>query len=67
MFSVSVDGTRCQGHARCFAFAPEAFDFDDEGYAFVVEAQQRHETLPEDIRMAAANCPERAIVVTEDA
>ena len=62
---VSVDGSRCQGHARCFAFAPEVFDFDDEGYAFVPEEKSRYDELPEDVRQAVANGPERAIVVNE--
>jgi ferredoxin len=65
-FVVSVDSTRCQGHARCFAFAPDVFDFDDEGYAFVPEDKARYEQLDEGLKLAIANCPERAIVVAED-
>jgi ferredoxin len=30
VYCVSVDRTRCQGHARCVAFAPEVFESDDE-------------------------------------
>jgi ferredoxin len=67
MFHVSVDTTRCQGHARCLAFAPGVFDFDDEGYAFVPEDKADHAQLTDDIRMAVANCPERAIIVNDDA
>lgn len=67
MFHVSVDVSRCQGHARCLAFAPEVFDFDDEGYAFVTAGQADHEQLGDDIKMAVANCPERAIIVNDDA
>lgn len=66
MFHVSVDPQRCQGHARCLAFAPDVFDFDDEGYAFVLEDQADRADLGDDVRQAVANCPERAIVVTED-
>ncbi|QLQ11476.1 MAG: ferredoxin [Nocardioidaceae bacterium] len=65
MVTLSVDNTRCQGHARCLAFAPEVFDFDDEGYAFVPEDKQIWDELPEDVKQAVANCPERAIVVSE--
>ncbi len=63
---VSVDPKRCQGHARCLAFAPEVFDFDDEGYSFVAQGKDRYDELPEDVAKAVANCPERAIQVTED-
>lgn len=66
MFSVSVDGERCQGHARCLAYAPDVFDFDDEGYAFVPEDKRIYDELPENVRQAVANCPERAIVVSEE-
>ncbi len=43
------------------------FDFDDEGYAFVVDGKDRYDDeVPADMKLAIANCPERAIVVTED-
>lgn len=65
MYHVSVDPARCQGHARCLAFAPEVFNFDDEGYAFVPEEQNDLAELTDSVRKAVANCPERAITVTE--
>jgi ferredoxin len=67
MYHVSVDTARCQGHARCLAFAPEMFDFDDEGYAFVPADKSQHAELSDDIRQAVANCPERAVIVNDDA
>jgi ferredoxin len=67
MFNVKVDETRCQGHARCLAFAPDVFDFDDEGYAFVPEGSETFDELPDHVRKAVSSCPERAIVVSEDA
>jgi ferredoxin len=66
VYVVSVDSARCQGHARCLAFAPEVFDFDDEGYSFVPEEKSRFERLDEGVQRAIANCPERAIIVTEE-
>jgi ferredoxin len=66
MYRVSVDPARCQGHARCVTFAPDVFDVDDEGYAFVLGDRGVFAELPPDVRMAVANCPERAILVTED-
>ena len=66
MIEVSVDSTRCQGHARCFAHAPDLFEFDDEGYAFVPEDRRQMPEMTTGLRLAHANCPERAIVVTEE-
>lgn len=63
---VSVDPQRCQGHARCLAFAPEVFEFDDEGYSYIPEERSRFVELPEDLKLAIANCPERAILVKEE-
>lgn len=59
---VSVDETRCQGHARCNLLAPEVFDLDDEGFAVVLDPDvaPEHEGATHD---AASNCPERAIIV----
>jgi ferredoxin len=60
---LQVDPGRCQGHARCVAFAPDAFDLDDEGYATVSPDFERIEGVPDRIRAALANCPERAITL----
>lgn len=65
MFHISVDTSRCQGHARCLAFAPDVFDFDDEGYAFVPDDRADYDDLGDDVKQAVANCPERAIIVSE--
>lgn len=64
---VSIDRARCQGHARCLAFAPDVFDFDDEGYAFVPEGKGTFDALTDGVKLAVASCPERAIIVTETA
>jgi ferredoxin len=63
---ISVDPGRCQGHARCLAFAPDVFEFDDEGYSYVPKERSRYADLPDGVRQAVANCPERAIVVTDE-
>ncbi len=62
---VRVDRERCQGHARCFALAPELFELDELGNARergngVVAAE-----LEDKARLAQANCPELAIDVIE--
>ncbi|MDX6287597.1 MAG: ferredoxin [Frankiales bacterium] len=62
---VWVDEAACQGHGRCYAFAPDVFEADDQGHSIVLKA----EVTPEHeagARAGAENCPERAITVTED-
>jgi len=64
---VSVDHDRCQGHARCIIFAPAVFAIDDEGYASVREGREQVSSqLQESVRRACSNCPERAIVISDD-
>jgi ferredoxin len=56
----AVDPAKCQGHARCNLVAPDLFDLDDDGKAFLlvddVPADQADLAL-----RAVANCPEQAI------
>ena len=63
---VHVDQEKCQGHNRCYALAPELFDVDDYG-----TAQERNDgvvprELEEKARLAASNCPEYAVIISED-
>ena len=55
---ISIDRTRCAGHARCAAVAPEIYPLDDDGYIAV------DEVTPSDEQEARA-CPERIITVDE--
>jgi ferredoxin len=66
MYHVSVDAAKCQGHARCLAFAPDIFEFDDEGYSFVPADKELQAEMSNGLRLAVANCPERAIVLKSD-
>jgi ferredoxin len=56
----------CQGHGRCYDLAPDLFGEDDEGYGQV----RRDGIVPpeseREARLAAANCPERAIELLEE-
>jgi len=64
---VHIDSGRCQGHGRCYDLAPEVFGEDSEGYGLVLHdgvVPPDHAALA---RLAAANCPESAIEVTEEA
>lgn len=62
MAELWVDPARCQGHARCWAIAPETFEIDEEGYAHVIEGREGSGDEP-NVRKAVRNCPERAILV----
>lgn len=56
----------CQGHARCIVFAPETFEIDEEGFAFVQPGREQvadeHRAA---VRRACDNCPEGAIAIDE--
>jgi ferredoxin len=63
---LAIDSTVCQGHGRCYDLAPDLFGDDEEGFGQVlgdgiVPPGKEHEA-----RLAVANCPERAIAVTEE-
>jgi ferredoxin len=57
---VTVDQSRCQGHALCAMHAPELFDLDDGGHA-VVLADPVPGRLDDAAYEAEAGCPEEAI------
>jgi ferredoxin len=63
---VHVDGDRCQGHNRCYALAPDLFDVDDLGFATELGHGVVAPEHEEQARLAAANCPEHAIEISED-
>jgi ferredoxin len=63
VLEVVVDGAKCQGHNRCMAVCPEVFEADELGYS-VVKLPRVGPELAERVRLAEANCPERAITVT---
>ncbi len=63
---VRVDGSKCQGHNRCFALAPELFNVDDYGYAHERNEGAVPAELAQKARLAVANCPERAISIVEE-
>ena len=65
LMRVHLDSGKCQGHNRCYALAPELFDVDDYGQAVLLVEDDVPEDLQTKARLAASNCPEYAITITE--
>ena len=61
---IRLDSSKCQGHGRCYALAPDVFDSDDLGQAVLLLADG---DVPPELeaaaRLAADNCPEYAITI----
>lgn len=66
ILKVRVDRERCQGHARCFALAPELFALDEMGNARELNGGIVAPALEGKARLAQSNCPELAIDVIEE-
>lgn len=60
---VWVDSSRCRGHARCVALAPEAFEFLDVEDRSVARPDVLSRVSISVLREAENECPERAITV----
>lgn len=62
---IVIDTSKCTGHARCAAVAPELFELDDNGYIGFAE-----KTVPAGqeaaARRGARACPERIIRIVDD-
>ncbi|HEX3841461.1 MAG TPA: ferredoxin [Acidimicrobiales bacterium] len=56
-----MDPDKCQGHARCYALAPELFVVDDYGQSTEIGDGRVPAGLEDKARLAIANCPEYAI------
>jgi ferredoxin len=63
---VQIDSDRCQGHGRCYDLAPDLFGADDEGYGLVLGDGLVSPDRAQEARLAAANCPESAVIVLEE-
>ncbi len=64
---VRVDQEKCQGHNRCYSLAPELFDVDDYGYASASGTGVVSPGLEDKAKLAAANCPEYAVIIDDEA
>ncbi len=62
---VHLDQEKCQGHNRCVVVAPELFGADELGMAWVKGDGTVLPEQEEAAQLAADNCPEYAITITE--
>ncbi|WP_419930197.1 ferredoxin [Candidatus Poriferisocius sp.] len=63
---IRVDTKLCQGHGRCYMLAPDLFDADDDGYSQPTVERTVGPELADQARRAFMNCPEDAIILTEE-
>ncbi|WP_344601257.1 ferredoxin [Sporichthya brevicatena] len=61
---VDIDREKCAGHGRCYVFAPDVFEPDDEGYAVAIN-KTPGERDRDAVLKAQRNCPEQAVIVDE--
>ena len=59
---IVVDKSRCSGHARCAATAPDLYVLDDDGYVDITELEVPA-GMEKQAQDGAAACPERAITL----
>ena len=58
----TVDTTKCVGHARCNAIAPDVYELDDDGYV-VPPGGDVPAAFENQARAGVDACPERALTV----
>ena len=63
---VRINPELCQGHGRCYDLAPGLFGDDDEGYGRVLGGGAVPPEAEHDARLAALNCPEQAIELSQE-
>ena len=64
---VRVVPDRCEGHGRCHSLAPELFKLDDFGFSTARGGGAVPPGMEDKARLAAANCPEYAVRIVEEA
>lgn len=63
---IRVDTELCQGHGRCYMLAPDLFEADDDGYSQPTAERPVPPGLADQARRAFMNCPEDAVILTEE-
>jgi len=64
---VRIDVDLCTGHGRCYSLAPAVFDCDDRGFGQVLDDGELEPDRVREAELAAANCPERAVLLLGEA
>ncbi|MEY2423180.1 MAG: ferredoxin [Acidimicrobiaceae bacterium] len=64
---IHVDQDRCEGHGRCYALAPALIAPDDIGNGQEIGDGSVATDQEHNARLAAANCPERAVIIEDGA
>jgi ferredoxin len=62
---MSLNRSKCAGHALCYTVAPELFPLDDEGYS-ILQPRVVAESDEQRARDGVAACPEGALSLDED-
>jgi ferredoxin len=60
---IDIDRDACMGSGNCVYTAPGVFELDDDSIAHVADPEASSE---EAVRLAARQCPTRAITVRRD-
>ena len=62
---ITVDAEACTGHGRCYALAPDVYAPDERGHCELLVDADVPPELVEQARAGEANCPERAITISD--
>ena len=62
---VIVDTSKCQGHAQCYAIAPDVFELDAEGFVIPNDEHEIAALQMGDVKLAVSACPEGALQILE--
>ncbi len=62
---ITIDESRCTGHARCVVVAPSLFTDDERGYGVVIGDGDVPADQVAAARSAVNSCPEQAISLSE--
>lgn len=63
---IIIDRPKCCGAGQCVMAAPEVFDQDEEGVAFLIAENAPYDDHLDAIREAIASCPTGAISISGD-
>ncbi|BBZ77091.1 ferredoxin [Mycolicibacterium anyangense] len=61
---LSLDRSKCVGHAMCNAVDPELFPLDDSGYSTVEPYEVKAEDLAT-VEAGVGACPEKALILED--